>query len=177
VSPASGNGTPFGTVTFMNGSAALATVPLAGGSAVFATSSLPLAGSTITVKYNGSSSFNSSTSSSITETVVQVATTVSLSPSANPGFSGQIVTLTATVSSAAPGTAAPVGKVTFKLGKKTLGTAMLSGGKATLGTKKLALGTNKITVVYSGNADFGGSTSAILKETIKRKPPKKPAKK
>ena len=177
VSPASGSGTPAGTVTFMNGSSALATVPLAGGSAVFATSSLPLATSKISATYNGSTGFTASSSTSITENVVRVATAATLSPSANPGFAGQIVTLTATVSSLAPGTAAPSGTVTFKLGKKTLGTARLANGKGTLGTKKLALGANKITVVYSGNADFGASTSGALKEVIKRKPPKKPKKK
>ncbi len=160
-----------GTLALGNSAAIITAGSLAGGTWMVA------AGSDISLSGNITALGATSTSSSITETVVKVATTVNLSPSANPGFSGQIVTLTATVSSVAPGTAAPVGNVTFKLGKKTLGTAMLSGGKATLGTKKLALGTSKITVVYSGNADFAGNTSAILKQTIKRKPPKKPTKK
>lgn len=43
-------------------------------------------------------------------------------------------------------------------------------GAAALKTRKLALGRDKITVDYSGNADFQGSTSATLKELIKKKP-------
>ncbi len=54
----------------------------------------------------------------------------------------------------------------------------LVGGMASLTTKKLALGANKISVIYSGNSDFNGATSAVLKEVVKNPPrPKKTKKK
>jgi Bacterial Ig-like domain (group 3) len=77
----------------------------------------------------------------------------------------------------APGAAAPSGSVTFRLGKKTLGKGTLSDGIAIIKTKKLALGSSKITVVYGGNANFEASTSATLKEVVKKKPPAKKSKK
>jgi Big-like domain-containing protein len=178
VTPATGTGTPEGSVTFLNGLTTLATVPLNDGKAVFTLNALALGTMTISASYGGSSGFTGSASASITETVVPVTTVTTVSPSVNPGFLGQFVTISATVRSSSPGATAPSGTVTFKLGKKTLGTGTLSGGTAALKTKKLALGSNKITVVYSGNADFMASTSGTLKEIIKKKPPaKKPKKK
>ena len=137
VTPGSGLGTPDGSVTFMSGSTALATVPLSGGSAVFTTSSLPLGNTTVTAAFSGSASFAQSTSSSVTENVASAATVVTLVPSSNPGFVGKAVTITVTVSSASPGALTPDGVITFKLGKKKLGTATLSNGTAALSTKKL----------------------------------------
>ena len=178
VTPASGAGTPAGSVTFMSGSTALGTVALAGGTAVFTTSLLPLGTTTLSATYGGSGSFTTSASASVTTTIVAVGTFTTLAPSANPGFLKQFVTLTATVHSDSPGTLAPSGIVTFKLGKKKLGTENLVNGTAAIKTKKLAMGSNKITVVYSGNVDFDASTSATLREVIKKKPPaKKPKKK
>ncbi len=178
VTPASGTGTPAGSVTFMNGSSVLGTVALTGGTAVFTTSSLPLGSTTVSATYGGSGSFTTSSSASVTTAVVAVGTFTTLAPSANPGYLKQFVTLTATVHSDSPGTLPPSGIVTFKLGTKTLGTASLASGTAALKTKKLAMGSNKITVVYSGNADFDGSTSATLREVVKKKPSaKKPKKK
>jgi len=111
-----------------------------------------------------------------TQTVIQVGTFSVLSPSSNPGFTGQTVTITAVEVSAAPGIAAPAGSVIFKEGKKTLGRATLINGSARLTTKNLALGANKIQVIYSGNADFKGNSSPFLNEVIKKKPPAKKTK-
>jgi hypothetical protein len=82
------------------------------------------------------------------------------------------MTLTATVSAAGPGSGTPTGTVTFYDGKKALGTATLEGGVATFPTKKLKLGAHAISVVYHGDADFNGDTSAVLREII-RKPPRR----
>ena len=65
VSP--GAGVPTGTVTFSDGTTALMTVNLdSNGRATFSTSSLPLGAHSITATYNGSATFNSSSSSSVT---------------------------------------------------------------------------------------------------------------
>jgi len=170
VTPASGLGTPTGIVTFMDGSATIGTAMLSGGSAVLTTNLLPLGSQTISAAFAGSASFAASASPGLGQTVIPTGTFTVLVPFSNPGFAGQPVTITAMVISDPPGIAAPVGSLIFKEGKKTLGRATLVNGKATLTTKKLALGANKIQVIYSGNADFMGNNSAILKEVIKKKP-------
>jgi hypothetical protein len=60
--------TPTGTVTFLDGTKVLKTVSLSGGEAAFSTSTLAEGVHTITVEYNGSTSFAGS-SESLTQTV------------------------------------------------------------------------------------------------------------
>ncbi|PYU52896.1 MAG: hypothetical protein DMG56_29540, partial [Acidobacteria bacterium] len=74
------------------------------------------------------------------------------------------VTFTATVTSSATGT--PTGTVTFQDATTTLGTGTLSGGTATFTTSGLGTGTHSITGIYGGDANFTGSTSPILTQTI-----------
>jgi Bacterial Ig-like domain (group 3)/FG-GAP-like repeat/FG-GAP repeat len=82
--------------------------------------------------------------------------TVTASSSPNPSTHGQAVTLTATVSSSAPGGA--TGTVRFKNGKVNLGKATLHGGVASRTTKNLPIGTLTITASYSGD---GRSTKSL----------------
>jgi Bacterial Ig-like domain (group 3) len=74
------------------------------------------------------------------------------------------VTFTATVS---PGAA--TGTVTFVDGTTTLGTAPLSNGIAAFTTSSLSGGTHNITAAYSGDATYGGSTSAALTQVVSKK--------
>jgi subtilase family serine protease len=62
VTPASGRGTPTGTVTFMSGSTSLGSAPLASGVATFSATSLPAGSQTITAVYGGDSTYTPSTS-------------------------------------------------------------------------------------------------------------------
>jgi len=95
------------------------------------------------------------------------ATSTSLASSLNPSNFGQIVTFTATVTSAAAGT--PTGTVTFKDGANSLGTVTLNAsGQASLGTAAFSVGTHTITVVYGGSLTFATSTSGTLTETVNR---------
>jgi hypothetical protein len=173
VTPNSGRGAPAGTVTFTNGSTVLAVVSMPAGVATYTTSTLALGGHSIAVSYAGSTDFSAASVAPISQSVSPASTVIAVSASANPGIVHQFVTITAMVLNTTPGAALPVGTVTFKEGKKKLLTTSLSGGMASLVTKKLALGANKITVIYSGNADFRGSTSAVFKEVIKNPPRKK----
>ncbi len=96
------------------------------------------------------------------------ATATSLSSVPNPSVFGQGVTFTATVSPVAPGAGAPSGTVSFFDGTAVLGTRALSGGQATLASASLAVGLHTITAVYGGDANFSGSTSGALTQTVNR---------
>src|SRR5258707_9825200 len=129
VSP--GAGTPTGSAIFKDGATALATNALSGGVATFATASLSVAAHSVTVVYSGDGNFNTSTSSTLTQTVNQASRTTTVASSVNPSVSGQSVTFTATVSAVAPGAGTPSGTVTFKDAGVTLATGRLSAGTAT----------------------------------------------
>jgi hypothetical protein len=162
------SGTPTGTVTFMDGATTLGTGTLNGsGQTTLATSALTLGSHSITVVYGGDTNYTTSTSSTLTQTINQAATTSSVASSANPSVFGQSVTFTATVAASAPGSGIPTGMVTFKDGATTLGTGTLNGsGQTTLATSALALGSHSITVVYAGDSDFTTSTSSTLTQTV-----------
>jgi hypothetical protein len=163
---APGSGTPSGSATFLDGLTTLGTAVLAGGSATFSTSTLAVGTHSITVTYAGDGSFLGSSSGVLAQTVNKASTATSLTSSANPSTAGQSVKFTATVSPVAPGAGAPTGTVTFKDGTTTLGTAALAGGKATLSTSMLSAGSHSITAVYGGDANFFGSTSGILTQSV-----------
>jgi hypothetical protein len=90
-------------------------------------------------------------------------TSVTLSSSAEPSYVGQVVTLVAKVS---PPEA--TGTVTFQQRKGALGTATLNSGQASFTTSTLPAGSLPMTVLYSGDAKFAGSTSPLLTQTVKQ---------
>jgi hypothetical protein len=95
----------------------------------------------------------------------QVATTTTLTASANPSAYGQTVTLTAKVSAANSST--PAGTVTFLDGNTVLGSANLnSSGLATFSVSTLAAGPHSITASYGATTSFEGSQSTALTETV-----------
>ncbi len=165
---APGSGTPTGTVTFKDGATTLGTGTLNGsGQTTLITSALSLGGHSITVVYAGDTNFTTSTSSTLTQTVNQAATTSSVASSANPSVVGQSITFTATITASAPGSGTPTGSVTFKDGATTLGTGTLNGsGQTTLITSALSLGGHSITVVYAGDTNYTTSTSSTLTQTV-----------
>lgn len=157
-------GIPTGTVTFKDGATALSTVTLVAGKAVLSVSTLSVGVHSITVVYNGSVDYASSTSAAVSHTVNKAATTTALVSSLNPSTSGTSVTLTATVKPATSGV--PTGSVTFKDGSVTLGSGTLSAGKATLSTSTLSRGSYSLTAVYSGSVDYLTSTSPVLSQVV-----------
>jgi hypothetical protein len=88
------------------------------------------------------------------------------SSSADPSVDGQPVTLTATVAASRP-VGAVTGQVTFMDGATRLGAAALNDAQqASFTTSTLAVGDHSITGVYSGNANFGPSTSHPFFQTV-----------
>src|SRR5439155_1067812 len=154
-----GAGTPSGTVTFQDGATPLGTGTLNGaGQATFSTSTLAAGTHAITAVYAGDTTFNGSTSGSLSQVVNKADTTTALSSSANPSVVGQAVTFTATLTATAPPATTLCRSVTFQDGATPLGIGTLNGaGQAMFSTSALAAGTHAITAVYAGDANFNGS--------------------
>jgi hypothetical protein len=169
---APGAGTPTGTVTFKDGVATIGTGTLNGsGVATFATTTLSVGPHSVTAVYAGDGNFNTSTSSTVNQTVNKAGAGTVLASSANPSVSGQSVTFTATVTASAPGSGTPTGTVTFKDGAAILGTGTLDGsGVATFTTSALTVAAHSITGVYGGDGNFNTSTSTILTQTVNKDP-------
>jgi len=163
VQPPAGN-TASGTVTFMDGSASLGSASLSSNSAQLTLFSLTAAAHSITAVYAGSTNLSGSTSAALTETVNGASTTTTVSSSANPSTFGQATTLSATVQPGFGGNA--TGTITFLDGTTSLGSSSVSGNAAQLALSSLAPGSHSITAKYSGDANFGGSTSSALTQTV-----------
>jgi hypothetical protein len=92
-----------------------------------------------------------------------VATATTLATNLNPIVTGQLVTLTATVTTA-DGT--PTGSVTFLDGDTVLGVVAVDpNGQASL-VVPLGVGTHSLTAFFTGIAPFTGSTSAAVSQTV-----------
>lgn len=162
-------GTPTGKIEYLNGTTVLATVKLTAGSASYTTSKLPRGSNSITAVYEGDSKNSGSASAPVNQIVLEVTTTT-LSSSRNPSTHGQAVTFKAVVKSSIG--VPPNGEtVSFMNGTTVLGTGTLKSGLARLTTSTLAAGNNSITAVYSGDPDFGGSTSKAVTQVVETQAP------
>src|SRR2546425_55184 len=159
-------GVPTGTVTFSDGATVLGTATLVNGSASISISTLAAGSHPLTAAYGGSATFAASTSAVVTQVVnppAAAATTTSLTSTPNPSTTGQTVTLSATVTSAA---GVPTGTVTFRDGATALATVTLVNGSASLTLSTLAVGTHPLTAAYNGSAAFAASTSATVTQIV-----------
>ena len=172
VAPATAGSTlPTGTVSFFDGSTELGTTTLGSSlTADFTTSSLASGDHTITARYSGDTNHSASTSAVLTESIVRptpVTTTTAITSSANPQTVGASVTFTSTVTSSVSSSASLTGSITFYDGATKLGTSTLGSNlTATYTTSSLTQGSHLMTAVYSGDTNFGASTSAVLTQSI-----------
>lgn len=150
-----------GSVTFSDGAKALGVANLVSGKAtlvaVFSTSGVH----SLTASYAGSSNYKASSSTTLSQTINQLTSTVTLASGANPTTVGQPTTLTASVS---PSTA--TGTITFKDGTKSIATVGIVSGKASTSASFSTKGSHSLTAVYSGDTTYKTSTSATLTETV-----------
>jgi hypothetical protein len=158
----SGAGTPTGSVEFFDGAQSLGSTNLVSGSAALTTSALAGGSHSITASYSGDSTHLASTSAIINQKV-KFVTSTSLTSSLNPSVFGQAVTFTANVTSAG-GT--PTGSVTFFDYGQPIGSATLSAGNGSIATAGLTAGSHALTAMYNGDANFAGSTTATLIQTV-----------
>ncbi|MFZ0251960.1 MAG: Ig-like domain repeat protein [Acidimicrobiales bacterium] len=196
VAPATG--TPAGTVTFAfsdpvptkgpghlatpscgNGGSAADTVTLSGGSAVCTIGGLLVEQSplTVTASYSGSTGFDSSASSTFTETVGKAPSTVTITPKLNPTVTAKTASFSAIVAAAAPGAGDPTGTATWTITSaggtvvpcKTSNTTVnKKTGKTTcvVGPQELsaASGPYTVSVAYPGDTNFDASTGTFTQD-------------
>jgi hypothetical protein len=157
-------GTPTGSITFKQGPAVIATVPMSGAQATYSPSTLPQGSSGFTAVYSGDAQYITSTSPTLTQQVNMATTSTALTSTPNPSNGGQLVTFTATVTSVHPGT--PTGTVTFRRGSTVLAAVPMSGNQAVYATSALPTGSSGITAIYSGDTVYVTSTSATLTQQV-----------
>jgi len=166
IAPATG--TPTGTVTFKDGGSTLGSHALDEGdpdTAALSVDSLDVGSHTISATYGGDVGFLGSTSNSVTVDVAKATTSVDLTSDTNPSTFGQPVTFTASVSGGGPTT--PSGTVQFKDGSSAIGAPQpVIAGISSLTIGSLAGGSHSITAVYSGSANYQGSTSNAVSQTV-----------
>lgn len=144
------NGVPLGIPIRLN----------ANGQTTFNTIGLPVGTNTITASYLGTTNYQPS-SASVSQTVVRIASTTTLTSSTNPAVVGAPVTFTATVTGG--GGPITVGTVQFSDGGVPIGTPVPvnSSGRATLTTSALTAGTHTIGAAYAQTADVGASSDTL----------------
>jgi len=156
--------TRTGTVQFMDGTAALATVTLKSGTAKLTTSQLPPGPNPITAVYSGDTNNSANTSGTVNQ-LVQAPTTITLTSSPDSSAYGQAVIFTGEVTSSIG--APPDGEtVSFKQGSTVLGTGILSNGMASISISTLGVGDKAITAAYGGGANFTSSKSEVLSQVV-----------
>jgi hypothetical protein len=102
----------------------------------------------------------------------RIATTTTVTSSANPSGTGQPVTFTATVIPGPNGPGVPTGTVTFYDGGSSIGTGTVSTSQgvttATLTTSSLPLGASAITASYGGDSNYvaSGPSSPVLNQDV-----------
>ena len=158
------NGTPTGSVTFLDGATVLGIVAVdPNGQASLV---VPLGAGThsFTASFAGIAPFTASTSEAVSETVNPAATTTTLSADV---FGGSFVQLTVTIRPVAPGAGVPTGTITLFDGGTIVGTAHLdANGQVFFDFEGLSPGTHTFTASYSGDSSFLASISDPIDVTI-----------
>jgi hypothetical protein len=166
------SGTPTGTVTFFDGGNSLGTgTPAGAGAWTLSTSALAGGSHTMTASYGGNANFQSSGSPGLMQNVNRAQTNVTLVVSPIPFRFRQSVPYSATVSPSTPTPAMPTGTVNFMDGAGTVGTGTVDvSGHATFHTNQFTIGAHVITVVYAGDTNFSGNSSAPVRFNRSPKP-------
>ncbi len=159
-----------GTVEFKQAGltiAGCAAQPVSSGTATCTLSNLAAGGYWITAAYSGDSNYGSSMSPGLTQTVKKKTTTTTVSSSLDPTIVGETLTLTAMLS-----TTAATGTVEFEQAGVAIGgcsAQTVGSGTAKCTVANLAAGGHWVTAVYSGDSNYGSSTSSGLIQTVNKK--------
>ncbi len=164
-----GSGYLGGTVQFVvNNKDFGKPVILSNNTASISDSSLPQGTYPVSANYLGDTDCQKSSGTLTGGQSVLFLGTISLASSSNPSVYGQSVTLTATVTGPS-GAPTPTGTVTFLEGapghQETLGSPTLANGSASISESNLAVGSDSITVYYSGDKNYI-LCSAVFTQTV-----------
>jgi hypothetical protein len=163
VSGGSGNPTPTGMVTLTSGSYTSAATTLSNGSATIniPAGSLAIGTDTLTAIYSGDGNYSKATgANSVTVTEAALLTpTVTVTPSASSITTAQALNVTVAVSGGS-GNPTTTGTVTLTSGSYTSAVTTLNDGGATINIPagSLAVGTDTLTVSYSGDSNYTSAT-------------------
>lgn len=164
----SANGTPTGTVNFLDGSTNVGSGTLSAG---VATASVKLGGGThsITASYAGDTAgnFAASVSSASTLTVTTAASTTAVTATPTTVTAGGTTSVSVTVTGVS-GMAAPSGTVTLTDGGTNVGSITLVNGAGSATVTMATAGSRTLTATYSGDANYASSTgtAAVTVSTI-----------
>jgi Bacterial Ig-like domain (group 3)/FG-GAP-like repeat/FG-GAP repeat len=161
----SSSGTPSGTVHFYDGSTVLGSATLVNRRASLSVSVIAAGAHSITAVYQGTSKFNSSASTPVSQVVDVATTTTSLVSSPNPVALNQPVTYTATVASQYGGTVTGMLRI---YDRGVLAAFFILPGPAvysTVYTVNRAMGAHAITAAFEGDSN-NGSSGATLTEYV-----------
>jgi hypothetical protein len=134
-------------------------VPNIGSSAAL-NPTLPPGEYSLTAHYSGDTTYAASISNTLTMTVNPATPTVSVAASANPSYTGENVTFTATISGLNP-----AGSIVFSDGATALGTVPVSAGAASFTGSFSTAGSHTITAAYGGDAN-NLAASGTLTQTV-----------
>ena len=128
-------------------------------------------GTFTSVLHNATADYSHNNETGVIGGAPATPTTTTVTSTANPAVYGQPVSLTATVSTSS-GT--PTGSVTFYAGSTAIGTQSVSTSNSTttasIEISSLRVGSDSITAVYTGDAVFNASTSAVLTQVVNLTP-------
>jgi sugar lactone lactonase YvrE len=160
--------TPTGTVSFQSGTTTLGSTAVDGtGKAVLSLSTLAPGTYTVIATYSGDGNDQTSVSLPLLETIQQIPTASTLAPDVNPIAAGATLNLTATVTGATPGGGALTGRVSFREGSISYGSAQLNtSGVATLSLNTLPAGSHSLVAHFGGDTNYAVSVSSALVEVV-----------
>jgi len=162
-------GLATGTISFYDGALLLGSAPVFDGLAIFTTNLLSVGAHPITAHYDGNATVSPSTSAIVNQVVNQIsitATTVtSFTSDLNPSTVGQTVNFDIEVTPLV-GSGTPTGVVSLYSGASPLVTLPLVNGRATYSTATLPAGELTLVALYSGDANFSASTTALSQTVL-----------
>jgi hypothetical protein len=158
-----------GTVYFYSGSTQIGSGTVTNGVATASVTFTGTSALTLTAVYSGNTVYAPSSSLPVTVALSTVPSSIAITATGTPGLAGSVVTLNAVVTGGAvlSSGASPTGKVSFYvagtipqlLGTVTLTSAGPNLASATLYTGAIPAGSVSVYAIYSGDTNFGTSTS------------------
>lgn len=168
LSGVSGVTPPTGTVNFYLGSTLEGSAGVSSGTATLTITAPAIGTYSLTATYSGDSNYTGPiTSSPVPITVTKGNTTLAVTLSSTSPAPNSTIVVTATITATVTGSTVPTGTVSFTMDGQSIGSGQVIGGTtATTTATAPASGTHTIIAIYSGDANFNGSTSPSVLFTV-----------